>query len=138
MNVPFNAAALIAPLVDFIVGKVIEASTNGDPAKILGRAQDVLAINNALIMIDQGNTAGTAALAASFNTTALSPGEGLALQSLMAIIGNQVALLNAVAGSTLLGGATGAIVVSILTAGSATAQAYITKYGSAAPAPAAA
>ena len=88
-----------------------------------------MAINNALTLIDQGNVTGTAALASATITTALTPGEAIALQSLMAIFGNQLALLNTVAGGTLLGGTAEAIVTSILAAGSVVAQAYVTKYG---------
>jgi hypothetical protein len=134
--VQFNATALITPLIDFIVDKVIQASTGGDTTKQLARAQELLAINNAITLIDQGNPAGTTALANALITGALSPGEGLALQSLLAIIGNQLALVNTLAGGTLLGGTAEAIVTSILAAGSAVAQGYVTKYG--APTPAAA
>lgn len=129
MNIPFNTTALITPLVDFIVDKVIQSGTNGDTAKQLARAQELLAINAALTMVDQGNAAGTAALANALVTSALSPGEALALQSLMAIIGNQLALMNTLVGATLLGGAAETIVTSILAAGSAVAQGYVTKYG---------
>jgi len=129
MNIPFNATALVTPLIDFIVDKVIQAGTGGDVAKQLARAQEILAINNALTLIDQGNVGGAAALANALVTGALTPGEGLALQSLLAIIGNQLALVNTLAGGTLLGGTTEAIVTSILAAGSSVAQGYITKYG---------
>ena len=138
MNVSFNPTAFITPLIEFIVDKIIQATTGGDTAKQLARAQEVLAINAALTMIDQGNPAGTAALGSALITSALTPGEALALQSLFAIIGNQLALVNTLVGGTILGGAAQAIATSILAAGSVVAQGYVTKYGTPAPAAAAA
>jgi hypothetical protein len=137
MNIQFNATALITPLIDFIVDKIIQAGTSGDTTKQLARAQEILAINNALTLIDQGNVGGAASLANALVTGALTPGEGLALQSLLAIIGNQLALVNTLAGGTLLGGTAEAIVTSILAASSAVCQGYVTKYGTPTPAAAA-
>lgn len=129
MSIKFNATALITPFVQFIVDKVIQAGTSGDTAKQVARAQELLAINNAITLIDQGDAGGAAALANALVTGALTPGEGLALQSLLAIIGNQLALMNTLVGGTLLGGAAETIVTSILAAGDAVAQGYVTKYG---------
>jgi hypothetical protein len=131
-----NATLFITPLIEFVTGKIIESGTSGDATKQAARATELVAINAALLQIDQGNPAGTVALAAALNTSALSPGEGLALQSLFAIIGNQLALVNSVAGGTLLGTAATAIATSILNAATTTAQAYIAK-ATAAPAAAA-
>jgi hypothetical protein len=128
-----NATLFITPLIEFVTGKIIESGTSGDATKQAARATELVAINAALLQIDQGNPAGTVALAAALNTSALSPGEGLALQSLFAIIGNQLALVNSVAGGTLLGTAATAIATSILNAATTTAQAYIAK-ATAAPA----
>jgi hypothetical protein len=122
-----NPVLFITPLIDWIVGKIIEAGTSGDIVKQAARAQEVININAALTAIDQGSPGATILLAAALNTTALSPGEGLALQSLFAIIGNQLALISSVAGGTLLGTAANAIATSILAAGTATAQAYVAK-----------
>jgi hypothetical protein len=122
-----NPTLFITPLIEFVTGKIIESGTNGDATKQAARATELVAINGALLEIDQGNSAGTLALAAALNTTALSPGEGLALQSLFAIIGNQLSLLENIAGGTLLGAGATAIATSILNAADATAQAYIAK-----------
>lgn len=122
-----NATLFITPLIEFVTGKIIESGTNGDVAKQAARATELVAINAALLQIDQGNSVGTLTLAAALNTSALSPGEGLALQSLFAIIGNQLTLLDSVAGGTLLGSAETAIATSILNAADTTAQAYIAK-----------
>lgn len=122
-----SATLFITPLIDFVTGKIIEAGTSGDVAKQAARATELVAINNALLEIDAGNVSGTVALAAALNTTALTPGEGLALQSLFAILGNQLALINSVAGNTILGTAATAIATSILNAANTTAQAYIAK-----------
>lgn len=122
-----NAALFITPLIEFVTGKIIESGTSGDATKQAARATEIVAINAALLQIDQGNAAGLPALATALNTSALSPGEGLALQSLFAIIGNQMAVINTVAGGTLLGTAATAIATSILNAATTTAQAYIAK-----------
>ena len=132
MNVAANL--LIAPLIDFITGKIIESGTAGDGAKMVSRAKELIAVNEALLEINQGNTAGIGALQAALNTTALTPGEALAIQALFATIGNQVALVNSVAGSTIIGAAATSIATEILNAGTTCAQAYVTKYGTAAPA----
>jgi hypothetical protein len=130
-----NVTLLITPLIEFVTGKVIESGTGGDATKQAARAQEVIAINTALTAIDNGNAQGTLQLASALNTSALSPGEGLALQSLFAILGNQLALIDNVAGGTLLGTAANAVAVSILTAANAAAQAYITKAAAPAAAP---
>jgi hypothetical protein len=132
----FNASLLLTPLISILTGKIIEAGTGGDHTKIVARATELVAINTALVEINTGNTSGLPALQVAFNTTALSPGEALALQSLLASLSNQVALLTTIAGSTLIGQANTQIFDSVLAAATATAQAYISK-DSAAPAPAA-
>jgi hypothetical protein len=126
---------LLTPLIDFIVGKIIESGTGGDATKIVARATELIAINTALTQINAGNSAGVTALQAALNTQALSPGEGLALSSLFATLGTQLAAIQSVAGATLLGTANTAIADAILGAATTTAQAYVTKYT---PAPAAA
>jgi hypothetical protein len=128
-----SAQLFITPLIEFVTGKIIESGTNGDATKQAARATELVAINAALLQIDRGTVTGTLALAAALNTTALTPGEGLALQSLFAIIGNQLSLLDNVAGGTIIGTAATAIATSILNAADTTAQAYIAK----APKPAA-
>lgn len=116
----------IKPFIDFVVGKVIEAGTAGDKVKQAARATELLAINNALAAIDKGDVGGAAALAAAISgNTAFGPGEAMALQSLLAIVGNDLAAIKTVEGATLLGGIAETIVTSILTEGSAVAQAYI-------------
>jgi hypothetical protein len=124
-----NASILIAPLIDIITGKIIEAGTGGVAAKIVARAQELIAVNTALNEINSGSTAGLPALQAAFNTTALSPGEALALQSLFASLSTQISLLTTIAGSTLLGQANTVILDSVLATATTTAQAYVTKYG---------
>lgn len=117
--------AFITPLVQFVTSKVIESGTAGDKAKQYARAQELIAVNAALTAIDQGNPAGPALLAQALSgQTALSPGEAVALQSLLAVVGNQLTLLNTVAGGTILGGQAQQLVTSILAAGTAVAQAY--------------
>lgn len=131
MTVTAFKISLLTPLIQWIVSKVIEAGTNGDAGKQYARAQELLAVNAAAILIDNGDPTGPAALAAALtNQTALSPGEAVALQSLLATFGNQLTLLNQAGGGTLLGGAAQLIVTQILTAANAVASAY--------PAPAAA
>ena len=104
---------------------MIEAGTAGDKAKQYARAQELIKVNAAVTAIDSGDPSGTAQLASALsNQTALSPGEAVALQSLLAVVGNQLALLNKVAGGTLLGGEAEQIVTTILAAGTAVAQAY--------------
>jgi hypothetical protein len=133
-----NASLLIAPLISILTGKIIEAGTNGDGSKMLARANELIAINTALTQINTGNAAGLPALQAAFNTTSLTPGESLALQSLFGGLANQIALLTSVAGSTLVGQANTVIFDSILQTATTTAQAYVTKYGTPATQPAAA
>lgn len=123
-----NASLLIAPLIDIITGKIIESGTSGDATKIVARATELIAVNTALAEINSGNTAGLPALQAAFTTTALSPGEALALQSLLASLSSQVSLLTNIAGSTLLGQAATEIFDSVLATATATAQAYVKKY----------
>lgn len=132
-----NASILIAPLVDILTGKVIEAGTHGDSAKILARAQELVAINAALIQINSGDATGIAALQAAITPTALSPGEALALNSLFAAVANQLALLSNIEGSTLIGQAATAILDSIIQTANGVAQAYVKKYQSAGEASAA-
>lgn len=130
-----NASLLITPFIQFVTGKVIEAGTSGDAAKINARATELIAINTALVQINTGNVAGLPALQAALTSnTALGVGEGLALQSLSAAIANQIALVTSIAGSTLIGQAATDVMDSILAVGTATAQVYIAKN----PAPAAA
>lgn len=117
--------AFITPLVQFVTSKVIESGTSGDKAKQYARAQELILVNAALTAIDQGDASGPALLAAALsNQTALSPGAAIALQSLLAVVGDQLTLLNKVAGGTLLGGSTEMIVTAILAAGTAVAKAY--------------
>lgn len=127
-----NASILIVPLVDIITGKIIEAGTSMVPAKLIARAEELIAINTALTEINSGSVTGLPALQAAFNTVALSPGEALALQSLFASLSSQISLLSVISGSTLIGQASTVVLDSILATATATAQAYITKYGSAA------
>lgn len=122
-----TAIMFVTPLIQFVTGKIIEAGTSGNATKQAARAQELEAINAALLQIDQGNSAGTIALASALNTSALSPGEGLALQSLFAIIGQQLAVIDTVAGGTLLGVEASAVATAILNAANETAQAYIAK-----------
>ena len=119
---------LLTPLIDFITGKIIESGANGVAATLVARAQELIAINTALLQINAGNSAGITALQSALNTSALSPGEGLALSSLFATLGNQLAAIQSVAGATLLGTAGTAIADAILNAATAAAQAYVTKY----------
>lgn len=128
-----NASLLITPLIQFVTGKIIEAGTSMDPGKLVARANELIAVNTALLEINSGNAAGLPALQAAFTTTALAPGEALALQSLFASLGNQIAVLTQVAGSTLLGQASSVVITAILNTASATAQAYVTQYGPAVP-----
>lgn len=124
-----NASLLITPLIDFLTGKIIESGTSMAPAKLVARATELIAVNAALADIDAGNPAGLPALQAAFTTTALAPGEALALQSLFAALSNQVSLLTSVVGSTLLGQGVTQVMNSVLTTATATAQAYVAKYG---------
>ena len=123
-----NASLLITPLIDFVTGKIIEAGTKMVPAALVSRAQELIAVNTALTEINQGNPAGLPALQAAFSTTALAPGEALALQSLFASLSNQVALLTNVSGSTLLGQGISDVMTSVLATATTTAQAYVAKY----------
>jgi len=127
--VKISPTLLIAPLIDFITGKIIESGTAGDGTKMAARAKELIAVNAALLEINQGDTTGIASLQAALNTSSLTPGEALAIQALFATIGNQVTLLNSVAGGTIIGQAATAIATDILNAGTACAQAYVTKYG---------
>jgi len=131
-----NASLLIAPLIDIITGKIIESGAGGDPAKLVARANELIAINTALLAINTGSAEGIAALQAALNTTALSPGEALALQALLGSVAKQIALLTTIAGSTLIGQAATDVLDSIVTTANTAAQAYVTKY-SPPPAPAA-
>ncbi len=121
-------ALLITPLINFVTGKIIEAGTGGTASKIVARANDLININNALLAINSGSAGGIPALQAAFQTSALTPGEALAVQSLLASLANQVALLTSIAGSTLLGQAQTAILDSILNTATATANAYVAQY----------
>jgi hypothetical protein len=123
-----NASLLIAPLIDLIAGGIIQSGTGGDGPKIIARATELIAINTALQQVNAGNVAGLPALQQALQTTALSPAETLALQSVLAALANQVALLTSIAGSTLLGQAATTVFDSILTTATTAAQAYITKY----------
>lgn len=137
MSLSINVSALAAPLVDFITGKIIEAGTNGDAAKQAARATELQAINNALVKINNGDTSGLTDLTAAINTSALSPGEALALQSFLASAGKQLALIQSVAGTTLIGQTATAIATGLLSAANNVAAAYIAKAPAAAPAAAA-
>ncbi len=130
-----TATLLIAPLIDILTGKVIEAGTGGDAAKIVARAKELIAINAALAEINSGNGLGLAELQAALTTTALAPGESLALQSLFGSVANQISLLTNIAGSTLVGQGATLVLDNVLATATAAAQAYVAKYS---PAPAAA
>jgi hypothetical protein len=124
-----NASLLVGPLVDFITGKIIEAGTGGDATKIVARAKELIAINTAFLKVNAGDVTGLPELQQAFGTTALSPGESLALQSFFASLGSQVALLTNVAGSTLIGQSATVVLDSILNSATVVAQAYVTKDG---------
>lgn len=124
-----NATILIAPLIDLLVGKVIEAGTGMVPAKIAARAEELIAINTAILAINSGDPTGLASLQAALSTTALDPGEALALQSLLASVSTQLSLLSNIAGSTLIGQASTVILDSVLGTATTAAQAYVAKYG---------
>lgn len=132
-----NPSIFVAPFVSILTGKIITAGTADSPAKIVGRAEELIAINTAFVEINSGNTAGVAALQSALATTNLDPGVALALQSLFAGIANQLSLLGAVAGSTILGQTATTILDSILMTATTAANAYVTKYGAAPPVPAA-
>ena len=123
-----NASILIAPLVSIITGKIIEAGANGDATKMVAKATELIAINKALTDINSGSATGLVELQTAFNTSSLSPGEALALQSLFAALSNQIALLTSIAGSTLLGQANTAILDSVLATATTVAQTYVAKY----------
>lgn len=127
-----NATLLIAPFVDILTGKIIEAGTGGTPDKIVARAKELIDVNTALVEINTGNAAGLPALQQALSgTTAFTPGETLALQSLFAGLANQISVLTNIAGSTLIGQAATTIMDSILATATATAQAYVAKYAAA-------
>jgi hypothetical protein len=134
MSLPqLNASLLIAPLIDILTGKIIEAGTAMDPTKLVARAQELIAVNSAIAQINAGSTAGLPALQQALSAgVALSPGESLALQSLFASLSTQIALLTNIAGSTLLGLTNTVIFDSVLSTATTAAQAYVTKYGTAA------
>jgi hypothetical protein len=123
-----NASLLITPLIDFVTGKIVEAGTKMDPAKLVARAQELIAVNTALIAINAGDVNGLPELQAAFTTTALAPGEALALQSLFAALSNQISLLTSVSKSTLLGQGVSDVMNSVLATATSTAQAYVVKY----------
>lgn len=124
-----NVAQLLeAPLIDLLTGAIIQMGTNGDAAKLVGRANELISINSAMTKINNGDQSGITDLQAALNTTSLSPGEGLALQSLLATIAKQVAAIQAVVGSTLLGTVNTTIMNGILSVATACAQAYVAKY----------
>ena len=129
-----NASILVAPLVDFVTGKIIEANANNVPATLVSRAQEIIALNAAVTAINNGDPNGLAALQSALVTTALSPGESLALASLTASLGKQVALIGSIEGGTILGSVVTAQVTAILATGTAVAQAYVAKYSTPAPA----
>jgi hypothetical protein len=131
-----NPSIFISPFVSILTGKIILAGTADSPAKIVARAEEIIAINTAIVEINSGNSAGVTALQSALTTTTLDPGVALALQSLFAGIANQLSILSNLAGSTLLGQANTVILDSILTIATTAAQAYVQKYGASAPAPA--
>jgi hypothetical protein len=123
-----NASLLITPLIDFVTGKIVEAGTKMDPAKLVARAQELIAVNTALIAINAGDPNGLPELQAAFTTTALAPGEALALQSLFAALSNQVALVISIKNSTVLGAEASNVMGAVLATATSTAQAYVVKY----------
>lgn len=121
---------LLTPIVDLITGQIIRSGTGGDPAKIVARAKALLAINTALADLSSGNSAaGMTALSAALTTADLQPGEAIALQNLMSVLGNQLGLLQNVLGSTVLGTTADVILNNVLAAGANVAQAEIDKAG---------
>ncbi len=120
-----NATLLINPLVDFITGKIIEAGAVGDPVKLTTRAKELIAINTALTKLNSGDPAGVTELQSALNTTGLTPGEALAIQSLFATVASQISVVASVAGGTLFGAAGTAILNSILNTANTVATAYI-------------
>jgi hypothetical protein len=123
-------AGLLTPVIDIVVGLIIQANTGGVAAKIVSRANALLAINTALTEINTGNTVvGMSALTSALSSPDLNPGEAMAIQNLMSVLATQLGLLQTVLGSTVLGAAATMIFNNVLAAGSAVATAEIAKYG---------
>lgn len=117
---------LQAAATEFLTGLIIKANTGGDKVKEAARATSGLAIIAALQQINNGDVSGgVTAVQAAASTTALDPGESLALQSVLAEAAKVLSAQQAIAGGTILGQLEGTIVSNILSAAATTCKAYI-------------
>lgn len=131
-------AALGTPVTRLVVGAIIRANTGGDKAKMVSRAQDLVNIANAFIKINTGDTSGLTDLAAAFTKSTMDPSESLALHDFLAWGAEKIAGLQKLGADTLLGQVDTAIFNNFQQTVIATAQAYISAYGTQATANAAA
>lgn len=137
MTLPIKPLETIA--AEGITGLFIAAGAKGIAATIVKRATATLAIVTAVTQVATGTTVqGLNAISTALSSTDLDPGEALALQGVITTIANQAALMNSVLGGSLLGVVGQAVYANISAGIIATCNAEIAKYGSAAPAPAAA
>jgi hypothetical protein len=103
-------------LLDEIVGKILASGTGGDKTKIAARATEALEIVTGFNEILNGDPADgvnqiTAAVSGASN---LQPYEAMAIQNLAALAAQQLALVQGVAGGTILGQAATAIAGNVI------------------------
>ena len=119
-------------IAEALTGAIISGGQNGDPVKITARANAALAAITGIQQILAGNaTAGVASLTAAAKITNIDPGIGLAVQGALLLVAQQAALVNSVAGATILGTVQAAIANNIIQGATAAANAEIAKYAAA-------
>lgn len=128
MNI--NGKVLIAAIpVDLLTGLIIQQGAGGDATKEAAKAKEIVAIVAGVQMILNGSAAdGINSIATALEgSKSLTPAESLAVQNLVSLAGNNMALLSNVTTGTLMGEAEAAIVSSVLAEVNKVCSAYIAK-----------
>jgi len=112
-----NKTFLGAFAVDILVGELIAQGAGGDANKEATKAAEIVAIVSGFQQIAGGNAAaGINTIAAAVEgSKTLSPAEAMAVQNLLALAGNNAALLTNVVSGTVLGQAEAALIGNLLT-----------------------
>jgi hypothetical protein len=124
-----NKTFIGAFAVDLLTGAIISQGAGGDAAKEAAKAEEVLGIVGGFQQIVAGNAAvGINSVAAAVEgSKTLSPAESMAVQNLIALAGNNAALISNVVSGTIMGQAEAALVNNLLTEMTNVCQSYIAK-----------
>ena len=124
-----NALQIAAgqPLLALAIDALIHANSGNNKATLSSRAQTIKGIFDGLGQIASGNAAvGLATVTSSMNTSALTPGEKIAVGDFVATLANQISLVQgALPGGALVSAVNAAIANQCLQTIDAVCAAYI-------------